>query len=136
MSESVNILNCPCGRKAGSKYASYLECCGRYIESAGQKGAPDAESLMRSRYSAYALQKINYLLNTWAVETRPTELDSESDLKWLGLTVKSCQQQFPDRATVEFVAQYRHKGKGGRLRELSHFVYRAGQWFYVDGVTN
>ena len=46
---------CPCGA------TDYAACCGRYH---GGASAPDAESLMRSRYSAYALKLEAYLLAT------------------------------------------------------------------------
>ena len=50
-------LACPCG--LGDDYAS---CCGRLHAGAH---APTAESLMRSRYSAYAVGDAGYLLRTW-----------------------------------------------------------------------
>ena len=50
--------------------------------------APDAESLMRSRYTAFVQQRADYLLATWHASTRPAELDFEPGLKWLGLDVR------------------------------------------------
>jgi SEC-C motif-containing protein len=41
---------CPCGAAAG-----YAACCGRWHAGASQGLAPDAQALMRSRYSAYVL---------------------------------------------------------------------------------
>ena len=40
--------------------------------------APGAESLMRSRYSAFVLQRRDDLLATWHATTRPPELDFEA----------------------------------------------------------
>ena len=36
---------------------------------------PDAEALMRSRYTAYVLKLEDYLLATWHPSTRPQQLD-------------------------------------------------------------
>ena len=71
---------CPCGRTTPKGQAlSLADCCGLY--HSGQP-APDAESLMRSRYSAYALGLIDYLLATWHVSTAPGELEL-APTKWL-----------------------------------------------------
>ncbi|MEM8637669.1 MAG: YchJ family metal-binding protein [Cyanobacteria bacterium P01_G01_bin.54] len=37
-------------------------CCGPYLQ--GQRPAPTAEQLMRSRYSAYCTKNIDYLVST------------------------------------------------------------------------
>ena len=119
---------CPCGSGA-----SYARCCGQL--HAGAENAATAEALMRSRYSAYVLKLEDYLLATWHASHRPSELDLAADgSKWLGLEVKSHQQQDEMHATVEFVARYRIAGKGHRLHELSRFVREDGRWFYLDGI--
>ena len=53
---------CPCGLPA-----DYAACCGRF--HAGE-AAPDAERLMRSRYSAYARGLADYLRQSWRSEER------------------------------------------------------------------
>ena len=60
---------CPCGRGP-----SYAQCCARWHAGPLQGEAPDAETLMRSRYSAYALGLHDYLLQTWHPDTRPRQL--------------------------------------------------------------
>ena len=116
---------CPCSA------TDYTACCGRYH---GGASAPDAESLMRSRYSAYMLGLEAYLLATWHHTTRPAALDLAVDnAKWLGLEVKKHTPESADRATVEFVARYKVDGRAHRLHEISHFVREEGRWFYVDG---
>jgi len=116
---------CPCGG------ADYALCCGRYH---GGIPAPDAASLMRSRYSAYVLRLEEYLLATWHPTTRPATLDlAADDAKWLGLEVKNHSEESADRATVEFVARYKVGGRAHRLHEISRFVREEGRWFYVDG---
>ena len=89
---------------------------------------------MRSRYSAFVLGDVDYLLATWHVSTRPGELTLEPGVRWLGLEVRSQGLTGPDTAEVEFVARSRLAGRGNRLHERSRFVREAGRWFYVDGV--
>lgn len=90
---------------------------------------------MRSRYTAYALRREDYLLQTWHPETRPgsLELVDEAGQKWLGLEIRRHEQREPDRALVEFVARYKVAGRAYRLHEVSRFVHDAGRWLYVDG---
>lgn len=96
--------------------------------------APTAEALMRSRYSAFVLDRLQYLLATWHPSTRPPSLaPNPPDLKWLGLEVKAAAAQDADHATVEFVARSRQAGRASRMHEISRFVREGGQWFYVDG---
>jgi len=125
---------CPCGAISPKKVAKTFEqCCGGYINFFESMPAPDALSLMRSRYTAYALENEPYLLATWAIENRPERLSSDENLKWLDLSVKKHQLHDENSATVEFVARYRQEGKGGRLHETSRFVRRDGRWYYLDG---
>lgn len=96
--------------------------------------APTAEALMRSRYSAFVLDKLPYLSASWHPTTRPAALEpNPSDLKWLGLSIKQARDQDANHATVEFVARSRQAGRAHRLHEVSRFVREGGQWFYVDG---
>jgi SEC-C motif-containing protein len=132
---------CPCGGPA------LATCCGPYI--AGTAIAPTAETLMRSRYTAYGQRNEPYLLATWHASTRPVEplFGAEEKLQWLGLEVKSAlrlrQRKAEDadqnRDTVEFVARFKVGGRAERLHEVSNFVREpdaadgALRWFYVDG---
>lgn len=123
---------CPCGRLNGRGQALALEaCCGRYLDNAAP--APDAESLMRSRYSAFVLERPAYLLSTWHASTRPADLALEPAVKWLGLAVREHRVIDDDHAEVAFVARSRLGGRGQRLEERSRFVREAGRWFYVNG---
>ena len=118
---------CPCGS------GNLLEaCCGRF--HAGEP-ASDAESLMRSRYSAYVLGLEDYLLATWHPATRPValELDATPRPQWLGLTVKAHVPLDETHATVEFVARYKLNGRAFRLHETSRFERVDERWLYVDG---
>lgn len=123
---------CPCGQSP-----RYADCCGRYHDGALHLQAPNAEALMRSRYSAYVLGLRDYLLATWHASTRPSGLEPDPPgMKWLGLDVKHASQQDADHATVEFVARSKLGGRAHRLHEVSRFVREDGRWFYVDGDTD
>ena len=122
---------CPCGRShPNGQTLSVVECCGPL--HAGQ-AAPDAERLMRSRYSAFVLGHVPYLLATWHSSQRPAELTLESGGKWLGLEIKRHHLTGADTAEVEFVARFRVGGKAVRQHERSRFVREDGRWFYLDG---
>lgn len=121
------INRCPCDPEA-----FYAKCCEPLHQ--GQAIAATAEQLMRSRYSAYAMQCEDYLLNTWHSSTRPASLHlTAQPPTWLGLTVKRHESD-DDRATVEFVARFRvGGGSAQRMHEVSRFMREDGRWFYVDG---
>ena len=125
---------CPCGRADGrGRPLAYAQCCGRWIDA--DAAAPDAESLMRSRYTAFVRGDERYLLATWHASTRPAQLQLETGFKWLGLEVRSHQVLDAAHATVEFVARSRRHGRADRLHETSRFVRDGdGRWYYVDGV--
>lgn len=125
---------CPCGQvDAKMRSVPYLDCCGRFMTHFDATPAPDAEHLMRSRYSAFVLARADYLLATWHSSTRPESLDFDASAKWLGLEVRAHKVTGADTAEVEFVARYRLDGRAVRLHERSRFVREDGRWFYVDG---
>jgi SEC-C motif domain protein len=125
--------NCPCA----SLPLDLNACCGRYFAGSLHLLAPTAEALMRSRYSAFVLNRIDYLLATWHTNTRPIVLPApEPGLKWLGLHVKNYAMQDATHATVEFIARSKLNGRAHRLHEISRFVREGVHWFYVDGNTN
>jgi SEC-C motif domain protein len=120
---------CPCGRPA-----RYADCCGRWHAGPQHLQAPDAEALMRSRYSAYVKQLGEYLLQTWHPSTRPAApLVFEPGLRWLGLEVRRHQRVDDTHAVVEFVARSKLGGRAHRLHETSRFVREDGSWYYLDG---
>ena len=123
---------CPCGRPdARGRPLAFDACCGRYLGTGAP--APDAELLMRSRYSAFVRGDVAHLQATWHASTRPADLDLEPGQRWLGLEVRRHVPLDDTHAEVEFVARSRVGGRGVRLHERSRFVREGGQWFYVDG---
>jgi len=124
--------DCPCGRRdARGRPLAYAVCCGRFLDQGAP--APDAEHLMRSRYSAFVLGRADYLQASWHASTRPVRLELEPGVKWLGLEVREHRPVDAVHAEVEFVARSRLDGRGQRLHERSRFVREDGRWFYVDG---
>jgi SEC-C motif domain protein len=131
-------MECPCGRTdARDKPLLFAHCCGPYLSGAP---APDAESLMRSRYTAFAMRDEAYLLATWHPSTRPRQLALGGDAKWLGLEVRAHRSLDAEHAEVEFVARYRQggaaaagKGAAVRIHERSRFVREGGRWYYLNG---
>ena len=131
---------CPCGRTSTNAAKAskapplpFSACCGPYLNDSAAAPAPDAEALMRSRYTAFALGRMDYLLATWHASTRPTDLALDPAAKWLGLEIRSHRVMDADHAEVEFVARLREGGRAVRLHERSRFVREGGRWFYLDG---
>ncbi|BAK77943.1 SEC-C motif domain protein [Pseudogulbenkiania sp. NH8B] len=132
MAKTPSTTLCPCGSRH-----PYADCCGLFIEHP-ECGAPTAEALMRSRYTAYTLGCETYLLATWQEATRPAGLDLADDagkVKWLGLDIRRTEQGGVNDQTgiVEFVAHYKVGGRAHRLHETSRFQRDDGRWFYLDG---
>ena len=84
---------------------------------------------MRSRFSAFALGDVDYLLHTWHASSRPSALELDDEVRWLGLDILDRVDGRPldSSGIVEFEAFYR----GGSQRERSSFVREGGRWFYV-----
>lgn len=133
---------CPC--KSGK---SYGDCCGRYIDAGVP--APTAEALMRSRYSAFALRNVDYVLKTHLGfdDTPATREAVDKDLhatEWTNLIVRNSRRGGPadKEGEVTFVAACRPRVAGlgdntsapiSQLHERSQFVKKDGLWFYTEG---
>lgn len=122
---------CPCGRRVKGRSVGFGACCGPLLGA--PERVPDAEALMRSRYTAFVLGRVDHLVATWHPSTCPPELSLEPGQKWLGLEVRHHHRVDATHAEVEFVARSRVGGRGVRLHELSRFVWENGRWWYVDG---
>lgn len=127
------MTQCPCG---SSK--EYISCCGLFIDGENKPGNP--ETLMRSRYTAYTMARIDYIKKTMRGkpligfnEVEATEWAKQLD--WLNLQVIKSYRDEQDEniGYVEFIANYRSQGKKQAIHELSKFEYLDGQWFYTDG---
>jgi SEC-C motif domain protein len=121
----MDPLTCPCG--LGEDYES---CCGRLHAGAP---APTAESLMRSRYSAFAVGDTRYLLRTWHPSRRPRTLSLDPALRWTRLAILETRDGglFDTTGTVQFRAVYVQHGQRGVLAETSKFLRHDRDWTYL-----
>lgn len=117
---------CPCG--SGT---ALVACCQPYHQG---EPAPTPEVLMRSRYSAFALQLTGYLLATWHASTRPRQLTPDTGTQWKALTIVAAPPATETQGIVHFMAYFREQNHWQVLEEQSRFVREGGRWWYVDGV--
>lgn len=124
---------CPCC--SGKTYS--LCCEPLHLK---KQPAKTCEALMRSRYSAYALGLVHYLVDTTAQKSRSKDLaasiqESLKSVEWLNLTIKKTQngQENDKVGKVEFVAQFVESDQTQTLHELSRFCRYQGNWVYLDG---
>lgn len=124
-------MPCPCG-----KPLPYEKCCGQYIDASILP--PDPETLMRSRYTAFVLGKIDYLAKTMkgkALKNFNFEgLESWlSQVTWQRLTVIKSKMKTNIHGFVWFEARYLEKDIPKMICEKSEFKKIEGKWFYIDG---
>ena len=127
---------CPCLSKL-----TYDRCCEPFLT--GKADPPTAEKLMRSRFTAYAMRRSDYLVATTA-EAERAKLDPEElagycrmvkciSLKILGTELGGAQD---DTGVVIFHASLQINGRRTLHREVSRFVREGGRWAYLDGETS
>ena len=126
-------LTCPCG---SNKPFSF--CCEPVIE--GHKQAPTAEALMRSRYTAFVLGAIDYLIDTTAKEHRHADdaallAEQIKATTWTGLKILKTEAGLAsdDKGMVEFIARFETDDQIADLHERSSFRKDNNRWVYVDG---
>ncbi len=126
-------MTCVCGKGESTE-----TCCGPIID--GERKAETAEELMRARYAAYALGKIDFIMDSLDpekdddVDRANTEAWSKQS-KWLGLEILGTEKGGPDdeEGKVEFVARYKLKGMNVSHHERALFRKHNGRWVFVDG---
>jgi len=116
----------------------YDDCCGRFIS--GQQTPLTPEALMRSRYTAYVTQNIDYIRSTMQDKALANfdymnALQFASSVKWVGLQVinNRIDNKNTNEGFVEFKATYLHDGNLQILHEKSKFLKKQHSWYYVDG---
>ena len=129
--------NQPCACTSGKKFG---DCCRPFLRN--EREAPDAVSLMRSRYSAFALENAPYLWRTLhpSVPERSRKEDEVLTLlrrasrmfDYSGLEVIDSRDE-GDTAQVLFLAHMLQKGKDESFVERSKFVREGGKWLYLTG---
>ncbi len=126
-------MKCPC--HSGKEYTA---CCEPYHK--GEQLPEKVELLMRSRYSAYALDLADYIIHT----THPkSPLVEPNRAKWLqSIHQFSHTTKFQDliieattENTVTFHAILNTQGKNTSFREKSLFEKFEGRWCYTSPLT-
>lgn len=122
-------MNCPCG--SGKEYDA---CCGQYIE--GKKNPPTPEALMRSRYTAYSQNNLNYIEKTMRGEAlEKFDRNRGAGVEWINLEILSSKEN-GDQGTVQFIAFFLFKGAKRLMHEISSFEKIDGKWYYTKGITS
>jgi SEC-C motif-containing protein len=127
------MKTCPCGSGR-----SYADCCEPYI--LGKADVPSAEALMRSRYSAYVVHAIDYIVDTCiqddehGIDVKQTKDWSEKS-EWLGLKIINTEKggESDSEGVVEFTAEYKTGGFKDIHHEVALFKKVNGMWFYDTG---
>ena len=129
----AELGHCYCGNSL-----AFANCCALILS--GQQQAQTAEQLMRSRYSAFCEQNIDYLIashhpNKRQADDREQLTRSMQNCQWLSLQIIDTENggSSDHSGEVEFIAHCSQQQKYSQLHERSHFVKEQGQWFYVDG---
>lgn len=125
---------CPCTSKK-----PYDRCCGPF--HSGAVAPETAELLMRSRFSAYALGKADYLIATRPEAKRADENREElatycKSVSCVSLKIVGREQggKNDDTGIVTFHASLQSNGRRTLHIETSTFARENGKWVYVDGV--
>jgi SEC-C motif-containing protein len=127
-------MKCPC--TSGRDYAA---CCEPIVEQ--KRKAETAEELMRSRYTAYALGKIDWIVESQSpdgrqfMDRRATEEWSRR-AEWHRMEVVETKDGGPDDAEgfVDFKAYYTIAGEDITHHEVASFRKVGDTWYFVDGV--
>jgi SEC-C motif domain protein len=121
---------CPCGSTK-----IYSDCCGAFIEGAACATTP--EQLMRSRFTAYATGRIDYIEKTMygkalKLFNRADANHSLTQIKWLDLKIINAPASIGDEGIVEFTARYLMNNEIHTLHERSLFRLYKKRWLYTD----
>lgn len=123
---------CACGSNL-----LYSDCCGPIIEGAS---APNAEALIRSRYTAFATRQLDHIERTHAPEIRADFNRAEAErmaeeCDWQGLKITQVDEH-GDKADISFVIHFRHENQDKYQLERAHFRKEQDQWLYEGGEIN
>ncbi|XBS68263.1 YchJ family metal-binding protein [Acerihabitans sp. KWT182] len=127
----------PCHCGSGMDFA---DCCGPFIT--GLRYPPNPVQLMRSRYTAYVLHELDYLINTWhpdchAEQWRDDLAGHFPITEWRRLTINDAVTgKNSHEAYVEFIAAFYdlQAKRPGFIHERSRFVQLNERWYYIDGI--
>jgi SEC-C motif-containing protein len=123
-------MKCYC--KSGK---SFNKCCKLFLDNKKEPSSP--LELMRSRYTAYVLKNIDYLIKTTYPENRKlypkNELQEWAESShFFNLEIINSNQK-DDFGTVEFKAYYEYKKDIYIHHEYSTFIKENGVWYFEEG---
>ena len=113
----------------------YKHCCAPFhLHTA----VPEtAEQLMRSRYTAYVLKNIPYIVAT-TVPIQQTLLETHllqewaDNTTWLGLEILKTENLTKTQSAVEFKAIFQGEEEELTHQERSIFVKIENRWYFID----
>lgn len=133
MTTDPRPTTCPCGSGR-----TLSRCCGLFTD--GSARPETALELMRSRFTAFATGRYDYLQQTVspALHHRftPDNLAKEArDVRWKRLDIESVEAGSTKDVTgrVTFAAYYERDGREHVVRERSRFEKIDGVWLYTGG---
>jgi len=125
---------CPCGSTR-----TYRDCCEMIIS--GKKEAASALELMKSRYVAFTMANVEYLMRSHHSKTRPVKESKQikkwaESVQWMGLVILNTQdgEETGDIGYVEFRAMYLEAGQIQQIHERSLFERENRKWVYKSGI--
>lgn len=125
---------CPCGSAL-----PYGECCEPII--LGKREAVTCLELMRSRYVAFTMAHVDYLMRSHHPSSRPIKERKQikkwaESVQWMGLSILSTKngEANDDTGYVEFRALFLEDGQMQQIHENSFFKRENNRWFYVSGI--
>jgi len=129
---NVMMATCSCGNKIG-----FENCCGPIINGSP---APNAEALMRSRYSAFVHRKLDHIERTNAPEIASDFNRAEAErlaeeCEWHSFEILHLTES-ENTAQIEFVIKFKRDGLEMAQAELASFRRENGQWIYESGQIN
>lgn len=96
---------------------------------------------MRSRYTAYVMHNVDYLIATWHPECqaetwRDAITRSFANTEWLGLNlIEESVVDGSREGFVEFIARFSENGGHCQaIHERSRFLQLEQRWYYIDGI--
>lgn len=127
----MNHDACPCGSAL-----RYEQCCKRFIEQNEFPTTPT--ELMRSRYTAYVLKKLDYITSTMKGKAMQHFQESggiseSGGVQWTKLMVLREKLKTKTHAYVTFEASYLANGIEKKICEKSEFKKINDRWYYIDG---
>lgn len=128
---NLTTQNCYCGTSL-----PFNLCCEPFISQRQKPATP--EQLMRSRYSAFNIGNVKYLVDTISEELKEHDdfiviQKTINETKWLGLKIIESIDINSQTGFVEFVAFFSDEINFGQLHEKSLFKKLEGNWLYTSG---